>query len=180
MELRIIADVGLVGYPNAGKSTLLSAISHARPKIASYPFTTLHPQVGIVEYPDWFRLTVCDVPGLLEGAHRNVGLGHAFLRHIERCKILVLLLDMAGTDGRAPWDDYDQLLNELALYDPALPNRPRLVVANKMDEPVSAKNLKAFKRKIRKTTVVPISAAFGEGIEKFKTTIREAVEDAAN
>jgi GTP-binding protein len=179
MELRIIADVGLVGYPNAGKSTLLSAISHARPKIASYPFTTLHPQVGIVEYPDWFRLTVCDVPGLLEGAHQNVGLGHAFLRHIERCKILVLLLDMAGTDGRAPWDDYHQLLNELALYDPALPNRPRLVVANKMDEPVSVKNLKAFKRKIRKTAVVPISAAFGEGIEKFKTTIREAVEDAS-
>ena len=101
-ELRIMAEVGLVGYPNAGKSTLLTAISHARPKIAPYPFTTLHPQIGIVEYPDFHRLTVCDVPGLIEGAHRNVGLGHAFLRHIERCKVLVLLLDMAGTDGRAP------------------------------------------------------------------------------
>ena len=120
LELRIIADVGLVGYPNAGKSTLLAAISHARPKIAPYPFTTLHPQIGILEYPDWFRLTICDVPGLIEGAHQNVGLGHAFLRHIQRCKILVLLLDMAGTDGRNPWDDYKQLLTELELYDPAL------------------------------------------------------------
>src|SRR5262245_53950271 len=130
-ELRIMADVGLVGYPNAGKSTLLTAISRARPKIAPYPFTTLHPQIGIVEYPDWKRLMVCDVPGLIEGAHQNVGLGHAFLRHIQRCKILVLLLDMAGTDARAPWDDYKQLLSELELYDPALLDRPRLVVANK-------------------------------------------------
>ena len=129
-----MAEVGLVGYPNAGKSTLLTAISKARPKIAPYPFTTLHPQIGIVEYADWHRLTVCDVPGLIEGAHQNVGLGHAFLRHIERCKILVLLLDMAGTDNRAPWDDYKQLLKELELYDPALLEKPRLVVANKMDE----------------------------------------------
>src|SRR5207249_9435634 len=96
-ELRIIADVGVVVYPNAGKSTLLTAISHARPKIARYPFTTLHPQIGIIEYPDFYRLTVCDVPGLIEGAHQNVGLGHAFLRHIQRCKILVLLIDMAGS-----------------------------------------------------------------------------------
>ena len=95
-ELRIMAEVGLVGYPNAGKSTLLTAISRARPKVAPYPFTTLHPQIGIVEYADFHRLTVCDVPGLIEGAHRNVGLGHEFLRHIERCKVLVLLLDMAG------------------------------------------------------------------------------------
>src|SRR5260370_32786540 len=136
-ELRIIAEVGLVGYPNAGKSTLLTAISHARPKIAPYPFTTLHPQIGIVEYKDFYRLTVCDVPGLIEGAHNNVGLGYAFLRHIKRCKILVLLLDMAGTDGRLPWDDYKQLLKELELYDPGLLERPRLVVANKMDEAVA-------------------------------------------
>jgi len=175
LELRLIAEVGLVGYPNAGKSTLLSAISHARPKIAPYPFTTLHPQIGIVEYADFHRLTVCDVPGLIEGAHRNVGLGHAFLRHIQRCKILVLLLDMAGTDGRAPWDDYHQLINELGLYDPKLLDRPRLVVANKMDEPVAERNLKKFKQKVRKTGVLPIAAAFGEGVEKFKDTIREAV-----
>ncbi len=177
-ELRIMAEVGLVGYPNAGKSTLLTAISKARPKVAPYPFTTLHPQIGIVEYPDWQRLTVCDVPGLIEGAHRNVGLGHAFLRHIERCKILVLLLDMAGTDNRAPWDDYKQLLKELELYDPALLEKSRLVVANKMDEAVAEKNLKQFKKKIKKVSLLPISAAFDQGIEKFRKTIREAVKKA--
>ncbi len=178
-ELRTMADVGLVGYPNAGKSTLLTAISRAKPKVAPYPFTTLHPQPGIVEYADYKRLTVCDVPGIIEGAHNNVGLGHEFLRHITRCKVLVILLDMAGTDGREPWDDYKQVLNELALYDPELLERTRIVVANKMDEPVAEENLKKFKRKIRKVPVMPISAAFDEGIEKFKLAIREAVEEAA-
>ncbi len=178
-ELRIMAEVGLVGYPNAGKSTLLTAISKARPKIAPYPFTTLHPQIGIVEYADFHRLTVCDVPGLIEGAHQNVGLGHAFLRHIERCKILVLLLDMAGTDNRAPWDDYKQLLSELELYDPALLDKPRFVVGNKMDETAAEKNLKQFKKQIKKVSVLPISAAFDEGVEKFRKMIREAVAEAS-
>jgi len=178
-ELRIIADVGVVGYPNAGKSTLLTAISRARPKIAPYAFTTLHPQIGIVEYPDFFRLTVCDVPGLIAGAHRNLGLGHEFLRHIERCKILVLLLDMAGTDGRQPWADYESLLEELGQYDPTLLDKPRLVVANKMDEPVAEENLKKFKRRIRKTPVLPIAAAFDQGIDKFKKRIRDEVAEAA-
>jgi GTP-binding protein len=179
-ELRIMADVGLVGYPNAGKSTLLTEISKARPKVAPYPFTTLTPQIGIVEYPDYHRLVVCDVPGLIAGAHQNVGLGHAFLRHIERCKVIVLLLDMAGTDDRAPWDDYRSLLDELELYDPALLQRPMHVVANKMDEPQAEANLKAFKRKVRKTPVLPISAAFGQGVEKFKQVIREVVEDSTS
>jgi GTP-binding protein len=178
-ELRIMAEVGLVGYPNAGKSTLLTDSSKARPKVAPYPFTTLHPQIGIVEYADWHRLTVCDVPGLIEGAHNNVGLGHEFLRHIERCKILVLLLDMAGTDNRAPWDDYRQLLKELELYDPALLEKPRLVVANKIDEAAAEKNLKQFKKKIKKVSPLPISAAFGEGVEKFRTTIRDTIEEAS-
>ena len=177
LELRIVAEVGLVGYPNAGKSTLLTAISRARPKVAPYPFTTLHPQIGIMEYPDWKRLTVCDVPGLIEGAHKNVGLGHKFLRHIQRCKILVLLLDMAGTDNRKPCDDYKQLLSELELYDPALLEKPRLVVANKMDEAVAEKNLKEFKKKIKKVSLLPISAAFDQGMEKFRETIRKEVED---
>jgi GTPase len=177
LELRILADVGLVGYPNAGKSTLLTAISKAHPKVAPYPFTTLTPQIGIVEYGDFHRLVVCDVPGLIEGAHKNVGLGHAFLRHVQRCKVLVLLLDMAGSDGRAPWDDYKQLLHELELYDPALCEKPLLVVANKMDEPAAEENLKKFKRRIRRTPVLPIAAAFDEGIEQFKQRIRGAVEE---
>ena len=178
LELRIMAEIGLVGYPNAGKSTLLAAISKARPKIAPYPFTTLHPQIGIVEYEkDFKRLTVCDVPGLIEGAHMNVGLGHEFLRHIKRCKVLVLLLDMAGTDGRNPWDDYKQLLKELELYDPGFLKKPRLVVANKMDEAVAEENLKTFKKKFKKVPLLPISAAFDQGMQVFRQTIREAVEE---
>lgn len=180
LELRLIADVGLVGYPNAGKSTLLSAISKARPKIAAYPFTTLHPQIGIVEFADFYRLTVCDVPGLIEGAHQNVGLGHAFLRHIQRCKILVLLLDMAGTDNRTPWDDYRQLLQELELYDPHLVEKPRLIVANKMDEPAAEKNLKKFKSKIRKVSLLTMSAAFDEGVDTFKERIRSEIEGSTD
>ena len=117
---------------------------------------------------------------MIEGAHKNVGLGHEFLRHIERCKILVLLLDMAGTDNRAPWDDYKQLLKELELYDPALLEKPRLVVANKMDEAAAEKNLKQFKKKIRKVSLLPISAAFDQGVDKFKKTIREAVKKASS
>lgn len=178
LELRMLAEVGLVGYPNAGKSTLLTAISHARPKIAPYPFTTLHPQVGIMEYRDFRRITVCDVPGLIEGAHRNVGLGHSFLRHIQRCKVLVVLLDMAGTDGRAPWDDYRSLLRELECYDATLLERPRIVAANKMDELQAEQNLKSFKRRVRKTSVLTMAAAFDEGIENFKQTLRALVEEA--
>ncbi len=177
-ELRMVAEIGLIGYPNAGKSTLLTAISRARPRVAAYPFTTLTPQVGILEYADFHRLTVCDVPGLIAGAHENVGLGHAFLRHIVRCKGLVLLLDMAGTDGRDPVDDYRQLLRELELYDPALLAKPRLVVANKMDEPVAEQNLKRFKRRVTKTPVLPIAAAFDVGIPKFKEAIRELATEA--
>ena len=175
-ELRTVADVGLVGYPNAGKSTLLTAVSKAHPKVAPYPFTTLHPQIGVMEFPDFRRLVVCDVPGLIEGAHENVGLGHAFLRHIQRCKVLVILLDMAGTDAREPWDDYTQLLQELELYNPEMLAKTRLVVANKMDEAAAEKNLKAFKKKFKKLDVLPISAAFDEGMEKFREEVRDAVE----
>jgi GTP-binding protein len=178
LELRVLADIGFVGYPNAGKSTLLAAISAARPRVAPYPFTTLHPQIGIVEYPDFGRVTACDVPGLIEGAHRNVGLGHAFLRHIQRCKALILILDMAGTDGRAPWDDYHSLLTELHHYDPGLLDRPRLLVANKMDEPAAASNLRKFKRRVPKTPVLPMAAAFDEGIDAFKHAIRKLIGSA--
>ena len=179
LELRLIADAALVGFPNAGKSTLLTAISRARPKIASYPFTTLHPQIGIVEYPyDYHRLTVCDVPGLIPGAHQNKGLGHAFLRHIRRCKIIVLLIDISAIEGRKPWDDYQQLLHELELYDAELLNRPRLILANKMDEPESEKNLKEFKQHLPGQQIIPLSAAFDEGISEFLEILRQAVAQA--
>jgi len=166
-ELRIMADVGLVGYPNAGKSTLLTAISSARPKIAPYPFTTLHPQIGVLEFADWSRLTVCDIPGLIEGAHANVGLGHAFLRHIRRCAMLVIILDMAGTDNRDPADDYEKILGELKQYDPALLDKPCLVAANKMDEDAAISNLAIFKKKHPSIEILEMMAALEEGVETF-------------
>ena len=179
LELQIMAEIGLVGFPNAGKSTLLTAISAARPKIAPYPFTTLHPQIGVVEYPDYFRLTVCDVPGIIEGAHNNVGLGHEFLRHIERCKVLVFLVDMAGTDGRNPWDDFAQLQEELRLHDEELAARPRIVVANKMDEEAAVENLKEFRKKSGEKNVLEISAAFDENLDEFRDFIRQRVEETS-
>ena len=141
LELKLIADAGLVGYPNAGKSTLLTRISGARPKVAAYPFTTLHPVIGVVEYPDYARINVADIPGLIDGAHANVGLGHEFLRHIERTKVLIFVLDTAGVDGRTPWDDYANLKKELALYKEELAQRPALIVANKMDVESAGNNL---------------------------------------
>lgn len=179
LELRLIADVGLVGYPNAGKSTLLAAVSRARPKVAAYPFTTLHPHVGVLEFPDYERITLCDVPGLIEGAHENVGLGHAFLRHIRRCAALAFIVDIPGTDGRQPWDDYEQLLKELELYDPELLQRPRLLLANKTDEPNAAENLREFRRRFANARVIPLAAAFDEGLDEFRDALRSLVRGGA-
>jgi GTPase len=166
IELRKIADAGLVGYPNAGKSTLLSSISNAHPKIAPYPFTTLTPHIGVVELPEYRRFTVADIPGLIEGAHQNVGLGHDFLRHIVRCKLLVFVIDMAGSEGREPLGDLQTLRKELDLYDETLSERPWIIVANKMDLPGAADNLKTFKRRYKKIAIIPISASAREGVEQ--------------
>jgi GTPase len=168
LELRMIADVGLVGYPNAGKSTLLGKLSAAHPKVAPYPFTTLTPIVGVVEFDDYRRLTVADIPGLIEGAHRNVGLGHDFLRHIVRCKLLVLVLDTAGSEGRDPINDLQTLRRELDLYDPLLSRRPWVIVANKMDLPEAGQHLIALKQRFPDRKIVPISAEKNEGIEGLK------------
>ena len=173
-ELRMVADIGLVGYPNAGKSTLLNAISHAKPKIAPYPFTTLHPQIGVVEMDGWERYTVCDIPGIIEGAHNNVGLGHEFLRHIRRCDTLCLILDMAGIDDRKPWDDYEKLLFELDQYDSDMLNKPHLVAANKMDEDTAAPNLKEFRKRFPKVEIFEIMAAIDEGVPELKERFRQA------
>ena len=176
LELKTIADVGLVGYPNAGKSTLLRALSAARPKVAPYPFTTLHPMVGVVEYEDFSRLTVADIPGLIDGAHRNVGLGHHFLRHIERTHLLVYVLDMAGIDGRTPWEDFRHLQNELELYMKGLSKRPALIAANKMDLPESAENLALLQDELaaEPIEIIPISADKCE-IRELKALLRRKV-----
>ncbi len=176
LELKSIADIGLVGFPNAGKSSLTTLITNARPKTAPYPFTTLHPQIGIIEYKeDYDRLIMADVPGLIAGAAEGRGLGHRFLKHIERCKLLLLILDLAGTDDRDPRDDYKQLLKELELYSPALLDKPRLVAANKMDEPAAVTNLVKFKKRYGKVEVLPISCLTEAGIPKLRKELLKRV-----
>lgn len=171
LELRTIADIGLVGYPNAGKSTLLGKISAAHPKTAPYPFTTLHPLVGVVDLPNYRRATVADIPGLIEGAHENRGLGHEFLRHIVRCKILFYVLDMAGSEGRNPIDDYQSLRKELRLYDPTLIKRPACIIANKMDIAESADNLNAFRARFPKLQIIAAAIEHSEGIKEIVEVI---------
>jgi GTPase len=178
LVLKSIADVGLVGFPNAGKSSLTNAITKAHPKMAAYPFTTLHPQIGVIEFKNEVqgdrRLLLADIPGLIEGASENRGLGHRFLRHVERCALLLLIVDMAGNDGRDPREDYRQLLNELKLYDPALLKKPRLVAANKMDLPEAAANLSKFKRRY-KVDALEISCLEGTGLEELKLELLRRV-----
>jgi GTP-binding protein len=178
LVLKSIADVGLVGFPNAGKSSLTNAITKAHPKMAAYPFTTLHPQIGVIEFKDEVkgdkRLLMADIPGLIEGAHENKGLGHRFLRHVERCALLVIIVDMAGNDARDPRDDYKQLLKELKLYDPKLLKKPRIVAANKMDLPEAVINIAKFKKRY-KVDVVEISCLAGTGLDRLKKELLKRV-----
>lgn len=177
LELRCIADAGLVGYPNAGKSTLLSKISSAHPKVAPYPFTTLHPIIGMVEFDGYRRAPVADIPGLIEGAHRNVGLGHEFLRHIMRCRVLLFVIDMSASEQRNPIEDLGLLRRELSLYDQALAERPWFVAANKMDDPGAEENLRHFRERFPKIDIVPISAELGEGIGELKACLAKYLFD---
>ena len=167
LELKLIADVGLIGFPNAGKSTFLGAVSNATPEIASYPFTTLSPHIGVVEIEEYSRFTIADIPGLIEGAHKNIGLGHEFLRHIERTKVLLYVLDMAGTDGRTPWDDFAALQFELECYQRGMTNLPSLILANKMDAEPSAENLEILQG-LTPLEILPICAVLGENCEGVK------------
>ncbi len=175
LVLRIIANIGLVGFPNAGKSLLISKLTGAHPKVAPYPFTTLNPIIGTMVFEDYVRVTVADIPGLIEGAHEGLGLGHGFLRHIERSAILVYVIDMSGIDGRKPYEDYRSLRNELKLHSAEMIRRPSVIVANKMDVPEAAGNLKEFKRKTR-TRPISISALTGEGTAALRQTLRELWE----
>jgi GTP-binding protein len=179
LELRRIADVGLVGYPNAGKSTLIGKLSHAQPKVASYPFTTLQPVVGVAEFPGYKRCTIADIPGLIEGAHMNKGLGHEFLRHITRCNLLLFVVDMAGTDGRDPVRDLEVLRSEIREYDEELAKFPWMVVANKMDSDTAEDNLKIFRLRFAKVEIVPISAELEIGLDELRSVLFERVAKAA-
>ncbi len=175
LELRQIADVGMVGFPNAGKSTLVSALSNAAPKIAAYPFTTLKPLIGVMDFPGFYRATVADIPGLLEGAHANVGLGHDFLRHISRCRLFLFVVDTAAVDQRDPVGDVEKLRTELNLYDSDLSKRPWLIVANKMDLEESELFISDLKKRFPKQEIFPISASTGEGVDVLKDRLRELV-----
>ncbi len=169
LELKLIADVGLVGFPNAGKSTLLSVISAARPKIANYPFTTLQPNLGLVDVGEYDRFVAADIPGLIEGAHTGVGLGHDFLRHVERTRVLIHVVDAAGVDGRDPVADFSQINEELRLYQPELAERPQVVALNKLDLPEAQANLQRLRREldVPAEDLFAIAAATREGVDEL-------------
>lgn len=170
LELKLIADAGLVGLPNAGKSSLLAAISDAHPKIAAYPFTTLNPIIGTLVFDEYDRFTIADLPGLIKGASEGIGLGDAFLRHVERAPMLIYVIDMAGTDMRNPTQDYLDLQQEIEAYREDLLDRPALIVANKMDMPEAKENIKEFRKRTRKRPLM-VSALTGEGLDKLKDAI---------
>ena len=181
LELKLMADVGLVGFPSVGKSTLLSITSKAKPKIADYHFTTLAPNLGVVETKDHRSFVMADLPGLIEGASQGVGLGHQFLRHIERTKVIVHVIDMSATDGRDPYEDYKIINQELAEYNMRLLERPQVVVANKMDIPVASENLKEFKKQLENdgedVDIVEISAFTRSNIDNLLYKVSDILDN---
>mgnify|MGYP005750853349 FL=1 len=179
LELKVLADVGLVGFPSVGKSTLLSVVSAAKPKIAEYHFTTIVPNLGVVETDDNRSFVMADLPGLIEGAHQGVGLGHQFLRHIERTRVILHVIDMAGTEGRDPYEDFNVINQELSEYNLRLTERPQIVVANKMDMPDAEENLEKFKEQVGdEVKVFPISAITRSGLRDLLFAVADELEDA--
>lgn len=177
VELKVIADVGLVGFPSVGKSTLLSVVSAARPKIADYHFTTLSPNLGVVDTEDGRSFVMADLPGLIEGAHEGVGLGHQFLRHVERTRLIVHLIDMASIEGRNPYDDYVKINEELKQYDDVLMEKKQIIVANKMDMPEAEENLAEFREKIgADVDVIPISSFTRKGLDVLLYKIADTLD----
>ncbi len=171
LRLKLIADVGLVGFPNAGKSTLISRLSNAKSKSAAYPFTTKNPILGVVKFDDGEARVLADIPGIIEGAHEGRGLGLDFLKHVERTRSLLHVIDFASVDGRDPVSDYKQINEELASYSETLAKKPQIIVANKMDLPEAKTALTKFKRKVKKE-IFPVSAATGEGLEALLKRMR--------
>lgn len=178
VELKLLADVGLVGFPSVGKSTLLSVVSKARPQIADYHFTTIVPNLGVVQVKDGRSFVMADLPGLIEGASQGKGLGHQFLRHIERCRVIVHIIDMSGSEGRDPYEDYVTINKELGEYEYRLLERPQIIVANKMDGDEAEENLKKFKKKLGNQKVFPIIAPIHEGIDAVLYAVADALETA--
>lgn len=177
LELKVLADVGLVGFPSVGKSTLLSVVSAAKPKIGAYHFTTIVPNLGMVETEDGRSFAMADLPGLIEGAHEGVGLGHQFLRHIERTRVIVHMIDMSGMEGRDPYEDYVTINNELEQYNLRLTERPQIIVANKMDMPDAEENLKQFREKVGASIkVFPVSAVSRQGLKELLFEVADLLE----
>ncbi|MGN8772228.1 GTPase ObgE [Paenibacillus barengoltzii] len=181
LELKVMADVGLVGFPSVGKSTLLSVVSAAKPKIGAYHFTTITPNLGVVDVGDGRSFVMADLPGLIEGAHEGVGLGHEFLRHVERTRLIVHVVDMAGSEGRDPFDDWKKINDELRLYNADLEKRPQIVAANKMDMPEAEANLEKFRAEVAKVRgdleIMPISSLTRQGIQELLYRVAELLEE---
>ncbi|MBI4431890.1 MAG: Obg family GTPase CgtA [Candidatus Omnitrophica bacterium] len=172
LKLKLIADIGIIGFPNAGKSTFISRVSNARSKVAAYPFTTKNPILGVVKFDDGDAKVLADIPGIIEGAHAGRGMGLEFLKHVERTKALLHIIDFAAVDGRDPLSDYQAIRQELGRYSPALVSKEEVVAANKMDVPEAREHLKKFKKKIKKE-IYPISAVTGEGLDELLNRLRK-------
>lgn len=177
LELKLLADVGLIGFPNVGKSTFLSMVSAAKPKIANYHFTTLQPNLGVVRVEDEKSFVIADIPGLIEGASDGVGLGHEFLRHVERTRVLVHIIDVSGVEGRDPVEDYHTIMNELIEYNPKLKDKPQIIVGNKMDIPGAEDGLEKLRAEFKDTKVYSLSAATSKGVNELKYAIWEVLSN---
>jgi len=181
LELKVMADVGLVGFPSVGKSTLLSVVSGAKPKIGAYHFTTITPNLGVVDVGDGRSFVMADLPGLIEGAHAGVGLGHEFLRHVERTRIILHVIDMAATEGRDPFDDWQKINEELRLYSEKLAERPQLIIANKMDLPGAEEQLEFFREQLRELgrddEIFPVSAAANKGLQQVLYRVADMLDE---
>lgn len=176
LELKLIADVGLVGFPNAGKSTLISSVAKVNVKVAPYPFTTLRPNLGYIDFEDYTRILMADIPGLIKGAHQNRGLGYEFLRHVERTKSLVYILDASGIDGRTPTEDFKVLREELSAYNDEMSDKPFIVLLNKIDTEEAQENIKEFKKEypFDSSTLLEISALEKLGLKEFLSSLHKA------
>ncbi|QIK57484.1 GTPase ObgE [Erysipelothrix sp. HDW6A] len=177
IELKLLADVGIVGFPSVGKSTLLSVITRAKPEVADYHFTTIVPNLGIAETKDGRSFAVADMPGLIEDAHLGKGLGHVFLKHIERTRVLIHVVDMGAEDGRDPLEDYEQILHELSRYDEKLMKKPMVVVANKMDLDIAASNLERFKERYPEVEVFELITMVGEGVDSLLYRVADILDE---